>query len=54
MATHSPVLLVYPRAKIYHFSQIGISEVKYEDPDHYAITKDFLNHQEQVTKVLME
>ncbi|MBQ4837699.1 MULTISPECIES: AAA family ATPase [Pseudoalteromonas] len=54
IATHSPILLAYPRAKIYQFSQTGISEVKYEDTEHYTITKDFLNHHEQMMKVLME
>ncbi|OCQ21093.1 AAA family ATPase [Pseudoalteromonas luteoviolacea] len=54
IATHSPILLAYPRAKIYQFSQAGIHEVAYEDTEHYAITKDFLNHHAQMMRVLME
>jgi predicted ATPase len=44
IATHSPILLAYPRSKILSFDASGISEVAYEDTEHYAITRDFLNH----------
>lgn len=44
IATHSPILLAYPRARIYHFGPSGIDEIAYEDTEHYAITHDFLNH----------
>ena len=43
-ATHSPILLAYPRAKILSFDSTGIAEIGYEDTEHYAITRDFLNH----------
>jgi predicted ATPase len=54
IATHSPILLAYPRSKIYQFSESGIYEVKYEDTEHYAVTKDFLNRHEQMMEILME
>ena len=44
IATHSPILLAYPGAKIYQFHAEGISEIAYEDTEHFAITRDFLNH----------
>jgi predicted ATPase len=44
IATHSPILLAYPRAKILLFDESGISHVDYEDTEHYAVTRDFLNH----------
>ena len=44
IATHSPILLAYPNAKILMFDDTGITEVAYEDTEHYAITRDFLNH----------
>lgn len=44
IATHSPILLAYPNAKILLFDGTGIAEVAYEDTEHYAITRDFLNH----------
>jgi predicted ATPase len=47
IATHSPILLAYPNARILLFDQGGISEVAYEDTEHYAVTRDFLNHHER-------
>jgi predicted ATPase len=44
IATHSPILLAYPNARILCFDATGISEVAYEDTEHYAVTRDFLNH----------
>nr|WP_229223755.1 AAA family ATPase [Duganella sp. sic0402] len=44
IATHSPILLAYPNAKILLFDGTGMTEVAYEDTEHYAITRDFLNH----------
>jgi predicted ATPase len=44
IATHSPILLAYPNARILLFDGTGISEVAYEDTEHFAITRDFLNH----------
>lgn len=44
IATHSPILLAYPNAKILLFDGTGITEVAYEDTEHFAITRDFLNH----------
>ena len=47
IATHSPILLSYPNAKILQFDSTGISEIAYEDTEHYAVTRDFLNHHER-------
>lgn len=44
IATHSPILLSYPNATILQLDGDGISEVRYEDTEHFAITRDFLNH----------
>lgn len=44
IATHSPILLSYPNAKIIQFDHSGLSEVAYEDTEHYAVTRDFLNN----------
>jgi predicted ATPase len=44
IATHSPILLSYPGARILQFDGTGITEVEYEDTEHFAITRDFLNH----------
>lgn len=44
IATHSPILLSYPHAKIMLFDGSGLSEVAFEDTEHFAVTRDFLNH----------
>jgi len=54
IATHSPILMAYPDARIYLFSETGIREVAYEDTDHYRVARDFLNHREQMLKVLFD
>lgn len=54
IATHSPILLAYPNAKILSFDATGISEVGYEDTEHYAITRDFLNHYPRRLQQLLE
>ena len=43
IATHSPMLLAFPGAKIYSFDQVPIAPVAYEDLDHVVLTRDFLN-----------
>ena len=44
IATHSPMLLAYPRSRIYQFDGSGIATVDYEDTEHYSVTRDFLNN----------
>jgi predicted ATPase len=42
IATHSPILLAFPEAKILSFDQVPIREVAYEDLEHVSLTRDFL------------
>ncbi|MCK6589423.1 MAG: AAA family ATPase [Polyangiaceae bacterium] len=44
ISTHSPILMAYPEARIYMLDQEGIRDVRYEDTEHYAITKAFLQN----------
>jgi predicted ATPase len=44
IATHSPILLAYPHAKIVQFDRTGVTEVAYQDTEHYSVTRDFLNN----------
>lgn len=52
IATHSPILLAYPDAKIYAFGEHGIAEQAYEETEHFLITRDFLNNRERFFKTL--
>ena len=44
ISTHSPILMAYPEARIYMLDGEGIQDVRYEDTEHYAITKAFLQN----------
>jgi predicted ATPase len=44
IATHSPILMAYPSAKILLLSENGFSEVRYEDTERFIVTKEFLNN----------
>jgi predicted ATPase len=43
IATHSPMLLAFPGAAIYSFDHVPIAPVRYEDLEHVALTRAFLN-----------
>ena len=52
IATHSPILLAYPGAKIISFDDGQMREVQYQDTDHYQLTKGFLEAPERYFKWL--
>lgn len=54
IATHSPILLAYPGAWIYQIDNTGISRVGYEDTEHYAVMKAFLNNPEKMLEELFQ
>jgi predicted ATPase len=43
IATHSPILMAYPDATILGVGPDGLAPVRYEDTEHYAVTRRFLN-----------
>ena len=43
VATHSPVLLGYPDARIYVLGEEGIAETSYEETEQYELTRSFLD-----------
>jgi len=47
VATHSPIIMSFPGATIYLLSENGISEVQYEETEHFSLTRDFLNNRER-------
>ncbi len=53
IATHSPILMAYPNARIYLFDDSGIREVDYTETEHYQVTRNFLNdHEKQIKQLL--
>ena len=43
IATHSPILLACPAARIYSFDQLPIRETTFEELTHVTVMRDFLN-----------
>jgi predicted ATPase len=54
IATHSPILLAYPKSKIVMFDSDGLSEVEYEETEHFYITRDFLNNYQRRVEELLK
>lgn len=53
IATHSPILMAYPDAYIYSFSQDGIKRTAYEETEHYSVTHAFLSNPKRMLAVLL-
>jgi len=54
IATHSPILMAYPEARIYQFGPDGIAQVAYEDTEHYQVTRNFLVNPARMLRVLFD
>ena len=51
IATHSPILMAYPKSFIYEIKE-NIERVSYEESENYNITKDFLNNYKKMIHIL--
>ena len=56
IATHSPILMAYPEARIYLLgAPSGVIEtIAYEDTEHYQITRDFLTDRRAFLRELLQ
>ena len=55
IATHSPIILAYPEATIYHCSESGLEPIEYEDAEPVRLTRSFLEARERfVTELLRD
>ncbi len=54
IATHSPIIMAYPQATIYHFTSTGIEPIDYEDTEHFKVTRAFLTRREKMLEDLLE
>lgn len=52
IATHSPLLLAFPGARIYSFDETPVAEVPWEQTDHVRLTRDFLQAPERYLRNL--
>ena len=42
IATHSPIIMAYPKSKVYLLTEKGYKEIDYKESEHYLLTRDFL------------
>ncbi len=54
IATHSPMLLAFPQAKIFEFGQERIREISYKESQPYQLVRGFLNDPERYMKDLFD
>ena len=44
IATHAPILMAYPESRMYLLDEEGYGEVRFQDTDHYLVTRAFLQN----------
>ena len=54
IATHSPILMAFPQARLYELSKEGVRAVEYRETEHYQLTKRFLDNPERMLRYLLE
>lgn len=54
IATHSPILMAYPDASIFQFDAAGVSQVAYEETEHYQVMRTFLMDPKRMLNKLLE
>ncbi len=54
IATHSPIIMAYPDAKIIEMTEEGLSETKLEDTNHYTIMKQFFEDKDRLLYHLLK
>jgi predicted ATPase len=52
VATHSPILLAFPEARIYSFDAVPAAVMEYGELEHVRLTRDFLNAPERYLRAL--
>src|SRR5262249_9187388 len=52
VATHAPMLMAYPGARIYTLDEGGIEPVALEDTEHFRLTRAFLDAPERFLRTL--
>lgn len=53
IATHSPIIMAYPDARIYLLDGGGVREVAYTDTEHYLVTRGFLSNPQRSLSVFL-
>jgi len=54
IATHSPIIMAYPNARIYELAEDGISETSLENTNHYNLMKQFFEDRNRLLHHLLD
>lgn len=54
IATHSPIIMGYPRAMILQIANNRIEVIEYEKTEHYIVMKEFINNRPKMLDILLE
>ena len=54
IATHSPILMAFPGARIYQLGEAGVTMAEYRETEHYQLTRRFLENPERMLHYLLE
>lgn len=54
MATHSPILMAYPNARLLRISKYGLEPVRLEDTDHFRLMREFFADPENFISAMTE
>jgi len=54
VATHSPILLSYPRARIYEIREGYLCDALYEETEHYRVMRHFMSDYRKQLGILLE
>lgn len=54
VSTHSPILMSYPKSRLYWLGRHGVEERHYRDTEHFRVYKGFIDRPDIVHKMLGE
>ena len=53
-STHSPMIMAFPGARVYEFSEEGIEEKDYRETEHFQLMKSFMQNPDRMMRYILE
>ena len=54
MATHAPILMAYPKARLLQLTKYGLAPVRVEETEHYRLMREFWSNPETFIETMLE
>jgi predicted ATPase len=54
MATHSPMLMAYPQARLLRLTKYGLEAVTVRETDHYKVMREFCDDPDGFVRAVIE